>query len=159
LELKGASKREREATARDSIRAAGLDGFEHHYPRQLSGGMQQRVGLARALAVNPEILLMDEPFGAVDAQTRRLLQEDLLALLGSSSKTVLFVTHSMEEAVLLGDRVVLMSARPGRVLEIIPVDLPKPRPFDVEKDPRFVECKEYLWEQLRAIQVRGNERD
>jgi ABC-type nitrate/sulfonate/bicarbonate transport system ATPase subunit len=114
--------------------------------------MQQRVGLARALAVEPKILLMDEPFGAVDAQTRRLLQEDLLGLLEERRKTVLFVTHSMEESVLLGDRVVLMTPRPGRIQEVIEVGLPRPRPPDVERAPEFVELKEYLWEQLRGMQ-------
>jgi len=96
---------------------------------------------------------MDEPFGAVDAQTRRLLQEDLLALLDRSHKTVLFVTHSMDEAVRLGDRVVLMTPRPGRVQEAMAVDLPRPRPPDVDKYPQFIELKEYLWSQLRAMQT------
>lgn len=153
LDLRGRSKEERERTAHEWIRAVGLTGFERHYPRQLSGGMQQRVGLARALAVDPKILLMDEPFGAVDAQTRRLLQEDLLARIDLSRKTVVFVTHSMEEAVLLGDRVVLMTPRPSRIQEVIPVELARPRDPDVEKDPRFVELKEYLWQQLRLMQA------
>ena len=113
--------------------------------------MQQRVGLARALAVNPKILLMDEPFSALDTQTRRLLQEDVLELQTRSPKTVLFVTHSMEEAVRLGDRVALMSPRPGRIQEIVSVPLPRPRPPQLEHDPRFIELKEYLWEQLRAM--------
>jgi ABC-type nitrate/sulfonate/bicarbonate transport system ATPase subunit len=163
LELRGVPKAAREQRARALIETVGLAGFERHYPRQLSGGMQQRVGLARALAVDPEILLMDEPFGSVDAQTRRLLQEDLLALLDRgplvrsspqaswSAKTVVFVTHSMEEAVLLGDRVVLMTPRPGRVHKSVEVDLPRPRPLDLEKHPLFSELKEYLWEQLREM--------
>lgn len=153
LDLRGRSKEERERTAQQWIQAVGLGGFERHYPRQLSGGMQQRVGLARALAVDPEILLMDEPFGAVDAQTRRLLQEDLLARIDLSRKTVVFVTHSMEEAVLLGDRVVLMTPRPSRIQEAIEVDLGRPRDPGVERDPRFVELKEYLWQQLRGMQT------
>jgi len=152
LELRGVARCERERTAGDWIRAVGLEGFERHFPRQLSGGMQQRVGLARALAVDPKILLMDEPFGAVDAQTRRLLQEDLLALLQDRRKTVVFVTHSMEEAVLLGDRVALMTPGPSRVQEVIEVDLPRPRPPDVEKSSRFVELRDYLWQQLRTMQ-------
>lgn len=152
LELRGAPKATREQTAGELIHAVGLAGFEHHYPRQLSGGMQQRVGLARALAVNPDILLMDEPFGAVDAQTRRLLQEDLLTLLDRTPKTVVFVTHSMEEAVRLGDRVVLMTPRPGRVCDAVTVDLPRPRPPDLEKHPRFADLTEYLWEQLKEMQ-------
>jgi NitT/TauT family transport system ATP-binding protein len=153
LDLRGVPKAEREQKAREWIRAVGLEGFERHYPRQLSGGMQQRVGLARALAVDPKILLMDEPFGAVDAQTRRLLQEDLLAVLQYSRKTVVFVTHSMEEAVLLGDRVALMTPRPGRIQEVVEVGLPRPRPPDVEVNPQFNELKEYLWRKLRAMQI------
>jgi NitT/TauT family transport system ATP-binding protein len=159
LDLRDVPRAERERRARHWIHAVGLGGFERHYPRQLSGGMQQRVGLARALAVDPKILLMDEPFGSVDAQTRRLLQEDLLALLQHSSKTVLFVTHSMEEAVLLGDRVALMTPRPGRIQEVIKVDLPRPRPPDVEMNARFNELKEYLWRQLRAMQVSAASHD
>jgi NitT/TauT family transport system ATP-binding protein len=153
LELQGTCRPVREQKARDLARAVGLAGFEHHFPRQLSGGMQQRVGLARALAVDPQILLMDEPFGALDEQTRRLLQEDLLRLLERSRKTVLFVTHSMDEAVRLGDRVVLLTPRPGRVLESVRVELPRPRPPDIDEYPRFIELKEYLWTQLRAMQA------
>jgi NitT/TauT family transport system ATP-binding protein len=152
LELRGVSKAEREQKARALIEAVGLTGFERHYPRQLSGGMQQRVGLARALAVDPQILLMDEPFGSVDAQTRRLLQADLLALLDRSPKTVLFVTHSMAEAVRLSDRVVLMTPRPGRVHDIVEVGLPRPRPDNLDHFPRYSELKEYLWQQLRDMQ-------
>jgi NitT/TauT family transport system ATP-binding protein len=151
LELRGVPKATRQQRARELIDAVGLGGFEHHYPRQLSGGMQQRVGLARALAVDPQILLMDEPFGAVDAQTRRLLQEDLLTLLDRTRKTVVFVTHSMDEAVRLGDRVVLMTPRPGRVRNTIEVELPRPRPPDLDKHPHFAELKEYLWQQLREM--------
>jgi ABC-type nitrate/sulfonate/bicarbonate transport system ATPase subunit len=114
------------------------------------------VGLARALAVDPAILLMDEPFGAVDEQTRRLLQEDLLQLLERARKSVLFVTHSMDEAVRLGDRVVVMTPRPGRILESIDVDLPRPRPPDVDRNPRLAELKEYLWERLRAMHKAGS---
>jgi ABC-type nitrate/sulfonate/bicarbonate transport system ATPase subunit len=157
LELRGVPRAEREQIARDLIRTIGLEGFEQHHPNQLSGGMQQRVGLARALAVDPAILLMDEPFGAVDEQTRRLLQEDLLRLLDRARKTVLFVTHSMDEAVRLGDRVGLMTPRPGRILETIEVDLPRPRPPDVDRNPRLAELKEYLWEQLREMQADANE--
>jgi NitT/TauT family transport system ATP-binding protein len=154
LELRGVNKTTRDETARELIRAVGLGGFENHFPRQLSGGMQQRVGLARALAVDPKILLMDEPFGALDEQTRRLLQEDLSALLERTRKTVVFITHSMAEAVRLGDRVILMTPRPGRVQQVIDVPLPRPRPPDVEKNPLFVELEEYLWQQLRAMQTR-----
>jgi NitT/TauT family transport system ATP-binding protein len=151
LELRGVPKATREKKAFELVQAVGLAGFDHHFPRQLSGGMQQRVGLARALAVDPQILLMDEPFGALDALTRRLLQEDLLTLLDRRRKTVVFVTHSMDEAVRLGDRVVLMTPRPGQVRDIVEVGLPRPRPPDLEKHPRFAELLEYLWQQLREM--------
>src|SRR6516164_6327158 len=153
LDLRGTPKAEYEATAMRLVRLVGLEGFERRLPKELSGGMQQRVGLARALAVNPQILLMDEPFGALDEQTRRLLQEQLLQLWERERKTVIFITHSMEEAVMLGDRVMLMTPRPGRVKEMIDVPLKRPRPRDVEKSPAFVEIKEYLWENLRAMQT------
>jgi ABC-type nitrate/sulfonate/bicarbonate transport system ATPase subunit len=153
LEVRGASKGQSEATARELIKLVGLEGFERRLPKELSGGMQQRVGLARALAVNPQILLMDEPFGALDEQTRRLLQEQLLQLWERERKTVVFITHSMEEAVMLGDRVMLMTPRPGKVKEMIEVPLKRPRSRDVEKSPAFVEIKEYLWENLRAMQA------
>ena len=153
LEIRGSSKSECEATAMRLIKLVGLEGFERSLPKQLSGGMQQRVGLARALAVNPEILLMDEPFGALDEQTRRLLQEQLLRIWEEERKTVIFITHSMEEAVLLGDRVMLMTPRPGRVKEVIDVPLKRPRGQETEKSSTFVEIKEYLWENLRSMQV------
>lgn len=152
LELRGVPRQQRYETAMRLIKLVGLEGFERRIPRELSGGMQQRVGLARALAVDPQILLMDEPFGSLDEQTRRLLQEELLRIWETQRKTVVFITHSMEEAVLLGDRVVLMSPRPGRVKEIIQVPLPRPRGREVEKSPAFVETKEYLWENLRQMQ-------
>jgi ABC-type nitrate/sulfonate/bicarbonate transport system ATPase subunit len=151
LELRGVGKEEREAEAHRLIRTFGLEGFAHSYPRQLSGGMQQRVGLARALAVNPEILLMDEPFSALDAQTRRMLQEELLALLDREPKTVVFVTHSMDEAVRLADRIVLMNPRPGSVKEIIEVPFGHPRPGQFEKDPRYIELIDDLWEALKEM--------
>jgi len=153
LEVRGAPPNECRDKARDLIRLVGLEGFEKRLPKELSGGMQQRVGLARALAVNPQILLMDEPFGALDEQTRRLLQEQLLQLWQEQRKTVVFVTHSMDEAVMLGDRVMLMTPRPGRVKEMIDVPLQRPRSPQVEKSGAFVEIKEYLWENLRAMQV------
>jgi NitT/TauT family transport system ATP-binding protein len=115
--------------------------------------MQQRVGLARALAVDPQILLMDEPFGALDEQTRRLLQEGLLRIWEQERKTVVFITHSMEEAVLLGDRVMLMTPRPGRIKEMIDVPLKRPRGRESEKSGTFIEIKEYLWENLRSMQA------
>ena len=109
------------------IQLVGLSGFETHYPYQLSGGMQQRVGLARALAIDPQILLMDEPFASVDAQTREVLQEELLQLHERERKTMIFITHSIDEAIMLGDRVAVMASRPGRLKEVLPVDFPRPR--------------------------------
>jgi ABC-type nitrate/sulfonate/bicarbonate transport system ATPase subunit len=150
LELRHVAKEERAKTAREYIRRVGLAEFENHYPHELSGGMQQRAGLARALAVNPMILLMDEPFGSVDAQTRQLLQEELLELWQREQKTVIFVTHSMDEAVYLSDRVVVMTPRPGRVAEILDVPLPRPRVAEgVRRDPRFVDLTNYIWESLK----------
>jgi ABC-type nitrate/sulfonate/bicarbonate transport system ATPase subunit len=154
LELRGVARPERARVARELIAAVGLAGFERHLPGQLSGGMQQRVGLARALAVDPRTLLMDEPFGSVDTQTRRVLQEDLLRLQAARPQTVVFVTHSMDEAVRLGDRVVLLSARPGRVREVLDVPLPRPRPAGLETLPAFIELKEHLWRQLRTEATR-----
>ena len=153
LEVRGVAKGASQARCRELIKLVGLEGFERRLPKELSGGMQQRVGLARALAVNPQILLMDEPFGALDEQTRRLLQEQLLQLWERERKTVVFITHSMEEAVMLGDRVMLMTPRPGKVKEMIEIPLKRPRSRDVEKSPAFVEIKEYLWENLRAMQA------
>jgi len=153
LEIRGTPKEQCRATAKELIKLVGLEGFERRLPKELSGGMQQRVGLARALAVNPQILLMDEPFGALDEQTRRLLQEELLNLWERERKTVVFITHSMDEAVMLGDRVMLMTPRPGRVKEMIDIPLNRPRSREVEKSSTFLEVKEYLWENLRAMQL------
>jgi NitT/TauT family transport system ATP-binding protein len=157
LELKGVDKAASRETIRRYINMVGLNGFERRYPGQLSGGMQQRVGLARALAVNPDILLMDEPFGALDAQTRTLLQADLERIWETDQKTVVFVTHAMDEAVFLSDRVVIMSPRPGRIHEIVEVDLPRPRGEEVRKHPRFVELTSYVWDVLRGMIVRAPE--
>lgn len=155
LELRGVPKEERTETARTYLERVGLAEFEHHFPHELSGGMQQRAGLARALAVNPLILLMDEPFGSVDAQTRQLLQEELLELWQREKKTVIFVTHSMDEAVYLSDRVVVMTARPGQVAEILQVPLPRPRTdSDVRRSREFVELTNYIWESLKKTMRR-----
>jgi NitT/TauT family transport system ATP-binding protein len=156
LEIAGVPKDKRFERADELIDTVGLTGFEKRYPMELSGGMQQRVGLARALAVKPKVLLMDEPFGALDEQTRRLLQEELLAIWEKERTTVVFITHSMEEAVLLGDRVVLMSARPGRIEEIVDVPLKRPRSTNidsVEGSAAFTEITQQLWTRLRDMQV------
>ena len=157
LELRRVAKEERTNIARDYLKRVGLEDFEHHYPHELSGGMQQRAGLARALAVNPLILLMDEPFGSVDAQTRQLLQEELLQLWQREQKTVIFITHSMDEAVYLSDRVVVMTPRPGRVAEILDVPLPRPRiADDVRRDPKFVDLTNYIWNSLKKAMENGH---
>jgi NitT/TauT family transport system ATP-binding protein len=154
LELRGIGKEAARETVQHYVDMVGLKGFERRYPSQLSGGMQQRVGLARALAVNPRILLMDEPFGALDAQTRNLLQADLERIWEADHKTVIFVTHAMDEAVFLSDRVVILSPRPGRVHEIVDIDLPRPRGDEIRRHPRFVELTGYIWEALRGMIVR-----
>ena len=136
------------------IHLVGLAGFENHYPYQLSGGMQQRVGLARALAIDPEILLMDEPFASVDAQTREVLQEELLQLHDRERKTMIFITHSIDEAIILGDRVAVMASRPGRVKEVLQVNFPRPRdPAAVRAQPRYTEIRNHIWEELRPSVV------
>jgi NitT/TauT family transport system ATP-binding protein len=154
LELRQVPKDERTSIAREYLKRVGLSEFEHHYPHELSGGMQQRAGLARALAVNPMILLMDEPFGSVDAQTRQLLQEELLELWQRERKTVIFVTHSMDEAVYLSDRVVVMTPRPGKVAEVLEVPLARPRiAEEVRRDSKFVDLTNYIWESLKKAMV------
>jgi NitT/TauT family transport system ATP-binding protein len=138
------------ATVAQYIELVGLRGFERHYPYQLSGGMQQRVGLARAFAVNPSVLLMDEPFGALDAQTREVMQEELLRLWRIQRKTLVFVTHSIDEAIILGDRIALMSHRPGRIKELLDVGVPRPRdPEAVRESPRYATLRRYIWNELR----------
>jgi NitT/TauT family transport system ATP-binding protein len=154
LAMAGASAAQIKSRVTHYLELVGLTGFERHYPYQLSGGMQQRVGLVRALAVNPSILLMDEPFAALDAQTREILQEELLLLMQRSEerKTMVFITHSIDEAILLGDRVAVMSSRPGRIKEII--DMPFGRPREVEAvraDPRFAELRSHIWRQLHTV--------
>jgi NitT/TauT family transport system ATP-binding protein len=138
----------RERTAR-FVRLVGLDGFARHYPHELSGGMQQRVGIARALALDPEILLLDEPFGALDAITREQLQREIADILAQSTKTVVFITHNMDEAIFFSDRILVMGSRPGRILEEVRVSLPRPREADAVRASRqFGEMREHLWSLL-----------
>jgi NitT/TauT family transport system ATP-binding protein len=150
LKIDGVSGRHLADRVEHYIRLVGLAGFENHYPYQLSGGMQQRVGLARALATHPEILLMDEPFASVDAQTREVLQEELLRLHERERKTMVFITHSIDEALVLGDRVAVMATRPGRVKEVLTVNFARPRdPAAVRAEARYTEMRNHIWEELR----------
>ena len=147
--LKGMSKRERHDKARHWISLVGLESFEHAYPGELSGGMQQRVALSRALANEPQVLLCDEPFAALDAMTRQILQQELLRVVAETGKTVLFITHSIDEALILSDRLVVMSARPGRVKALYDNDLPRPRSMDVQITDRFMELKREVWDLVQ----------
>ncbi|MHC4452860.1 MAG: ABC transporter ATP-binding protein [Planctomycetota bacterium] len=131
------------------IRTVGIEGFADHYPSQLSGGMKQRVALARTLANDPEVLLCDEPFAALDAMTRQVLQEELSRIAREEKKTVVFITHSIDEALLLADRIVVMSARPGRVKSILQNDLPRPRTAALQLDPRYLQLKQEIWQSVQ----------
>jgi ABC-type nitrate/sulfonate/bicarbonate transport system ATPase subunit len=153
LRERGVSARERGDVARQWLDKVGLTSFAHHYPKQLSGGMQQRTAIARALANDPKILLLDEPFGALDNQTRALMQELLLGIWERERKTVIFVTHDIEEAVFLASRVVVMSARPGRIKADIAVDLPHPRHYTLKTSPEFSALKARLTEEIRVEAV------
>ena len=150
LEIRGVSRAERRREANLYLDLVGLVAFGDHYPHQLSGGMRQRVAIARSLAYRPEVLLMDEPFGALDAQTRESLQSELLNIWEDSAKTVVFVTHSIDEAIFLSDRVAVMTKGPGRVKAIIDVDLPRPRDESVRHSPAFAALRQRAWEILRT---------
>ena len=149
LKAQGVPPTERQRIARDFLARVRLTGFEERYPHEISGGMKQRAAIARALAPDPDILLMDEPFGALDAQTRVLLQEELARIVAESKRTVVFVTHSIEEAVFLADRVVVMTSHPGRVREIYDVDLPRPRNEQTRELARFINMTRELWHALK----------
>ncbi|MBI3079358.1 MAG: ABC transporter ATP-binding protein [Deltaproteobacteria bacterium] len=149
LETRGEPAAGRVRRAQELLRLVGLEGFAHYYPHQISGGMQQRVNLARALAVNPEVLLMDEPFAALDAQTREIMQRELLRIWRAERKTVVFVTHQIDEAIYLSDRVVVMSARPGRIKMLASVDLPRPRDIDLKRTSEFLKYAKEIWEVIK----------
>jgi ABC-type nitrate/sulfonate/bicarbonate transport system ATPase subunit len=150
LEELGLPAAERAARARRYIDQMGLGGFEDRYPHQLSGGMRQRVGIARALAVDPAVLLMDEPFSALDAQTRTLMMEELLAIWERARTTIVYVTHNIQEAIFMADRVLVLSRRPGRVLASVPVALPRPRTEAMLGDPAFVATADRIWGLIRS---------
>ena len=151
LVLRDVAPAERKRRVADVLRSVGLDGFEHHYPRQLSGGMQKRASIARTLVYRPDVVLMDEPFGALDAQTRMLMQDDLQQLSREAGATVLFVTHDISEAVLLADNVIVLSQRPACILADIPIALPRPRNvFEPFKTPGFEDAYERVWAAFRS---------
>src|SRR5438552_9045873 len=141
----GAAERKR---TMELLKLVGLEGFEGYHPRQLSGGMRQRVNLARALAIDPEILLMDEPFSALDAQTREIMQTELMRIWDAGRKTVLFVTHQIDEAVFLADRVLVFARRPGRLQESVRIELPRPRALGIKRTPEFVAYVDHIWRQI-----------
>jgi NitT/TauT family transport system ATP-binding protein len=151
LRVKGVNKAQRKERASQYIELVGLGGFEASYPYQLSGGMQQRVGLARALTLEPTVLLMDEPFASVDAQTREILQEQLLEIWERERRTMVFITHSIEESILMGDRVAVLSTRPGRIKDTLDIPFGHPRKVaEVVADPRFAELRNRVWSELKS---------
>jgi NitT/TauT family transport system ATP-binding protein len=150
LEMRPIGAADKDRISRHYLELVGLKGFEKAYPHQLSGGMQQRVGIARALAVKPDILLMDEPFGALDVQTRDLLQEQMLRIIDAEAKTVVFVTHSIEEAIYLADRIVVLSARPAGIVMDVRVPFARPRDESIKAHPDFVRIRWEIWSKLKS---------
>lgn len=148
LELQGVDSKQARQVAREYVRLVGLEGFEEHYPTELSTGMQQRVNMARALATDPDILLMDEPLASLDAQTRELMQAELLRIWMTMHKTTVFVAHDIHEAIYLSDRVVVFGTRPGRIRRIIDIDLPRPRALKMKRQPEFLKYEEMIWELI-----------
>jgi NitT/TauT family transport system ATP-binding protein len=157
LEIRKMAKADREKIVERLISMVGLSQFRNHYPNELSGGMKQRVALARLLALDPKILLMDEPFGALDAQNRELLQEELQQIWNASRKTVLFVTHDIDEAIYLADRVIVFTARPGRIKADIQIDLPRPRAIEIKKTREYTDYRNEIWDLLRSEVLRARE--
>jgi len=155
LKMKGIAKAERLQVARRFIDMVGLQGFEDKYPNALSGGMRQRVSIARVLANDPDVILLDEPFAALDAMTRQVLQDELLQIYEKSKKTIIFITHSIDEALLLSTRMLIMSARPGRVVTDIRNDLPMPRNAQVQLSPRYNELKGQIWDTVQSEVMRN----
>jgi ABC-type nitrate/sulfonate/bicarbonate transport system ATPase subunit len=150
LEIRGVENSARRRAAEEWIERVGLKGFEEHYPHELSGGMRQRANIIRTLIYDPELILMDEPFGPLDAQTRIVLQDQLLKLWSATRKTIIFITHDLVEAITLADRVVLMSSRPGKIKSIETINIARPRDvFKIHEDPQFRSAYEKLWQQLR----------
>ena len=149
LEIRKIPKRERRETAEQFLHLVGLAGFGQRYPHELSGGMRQRVAIARSLAYSPSLLLMDEPFAALDAQTREILQSELLRIWEQHKTTIVFITHSLDEAIYLSDRIAVMTHRPGRVKSILDIALPRPRPAEIRHAPAFVQLREQAWDVLR----------
>ena len=145
LELQRVDKQSAQNRSRELIKLVGLSGFEDRFPNELSGGMQQRVNIARALVTNPELLLLDEPFANLDAQTREFMQAELLRIWSTTRKTAIFVTHNITEAIYLSDRVVVFTARPGRIKSIVPIDLPRPRPLKMKRQVEFLKYEEDIW--------------
>ena len=155
LELQGTPIRDAVARAREMITLVGLDGFEHYHPLELSGGMQQRVNLARALVMHAEVILLDEPFASLDAQTREFMQAELMRIWQETRRTAVFITHQISEAIYLADRVVVLSARPGRVKTILPVSFPRPRELRVKRTQAFLELEDHIWSLIEE-EVRAN---
>jgi NitT/TauT family transport system ATP-binding protein len=156
LEVQGVPRKTIEETVGQYLTMMGLSDFRNHYPAELSGGMKQRTALARVLAFDPKVLLMDEPFGALDAQTREQMQEELMNLWERTKKTVVFVTHDIDEAVFLADRVVVLTARPARIREEVKIDLPRPRDIEVRKSVKLLEYRNYIWDLIRSESQRAD---
>jgi len=155
LEAQGVPREQIKTKVWTYLQITGLGEFSNHFPAELSGGMKQRVALARVLAIDPEVLLMDEPFGALDSQTREVMQEELIRLWEQTGKTIVFVTHDIEEAVFLGDRVVVLTARPGRIREEVKIDLPRPRDLTIKKSAQCHEYRNYIWDLIRSESQRA----